>query len=550
MDKTSRGEIRWVWGWAILIVALASLPYMWGMWIAPQGYRYLGFTYNIDDAAVYLSWMGQVADGHLLMRNLFTAEPQAAKQFNLLFALMGLLARLTSLPLAIVFHGFRIAFGVMLIWSIWRLSGLFLTREGDRRLLVTIVGLSSGVGWMLERAEAPVGSVDMWQPEAIVFLSIYLNPLFLVGLVLMVWSFYFLRLCEETGRPKYAVYAGILLLLLGNIHTYDVLTVACVWSAYLVSVAIVARRVPTKVLLLSLLSALIACPAIGYQFYIYYADYVFRSRVNSPAPSPHLLSYFSGYGVVLVGALLGVVIYVITGRSAENGRPARQLTFLIVWAVVGFAVAYIPVAQQRKLVMGLHIPLAMLCAYGIGHLLDRCSRKCVHGVALAFVLATIGSNAEFLTRDANLLGLGETMPMYAPYMSNDELRAMSFLRRHASDKDVVLAPPSFALFVPALAGRRVYYGHWSETPDYAGKIQQWASVVQKTTSSQTAIDLLDRTGATLLVHCVEPGTGFLSSEIVKRRLRVLARFGNTVVFRIVRATNGTEKRRGNFLIRG
>ena len=61
------------------------------------------------------------------------------------------------------------------------------------------MGLSSGIGWLIPHVQSPVGSVDVWQPEAITFLSIYLNPLFLAGLILMLGSFYYLLLARKHG---------------------------------------------------------------------------------------------------------------------------------------------------------------------------------------------------------------------------------------------------------------------------------------------------------------------------------------------------------------
>ena len=44
-------EFKWVLAWAVAIVLIASLPYLFGLGIAPPGYHFLGFTHNIDDAA-------------------------------------------------------------------------------------------------------------------------------------------------------------------------------------------------------------------------------------------------------------------------------------------------------------------------------------------------------------------------------------------------------------------------------------------------------------------------------------------------------------------
>lgn len=475
MSKPERSELRWVIVWAVLIVMLASLPYMWGAIITPQGYSFTGLTHNIDDGAVYLSWMRQAADGHFFIRNLFTNEPQPVRQFNVLFLAMGWFAAITHLPLVIVFHLARIALGIALILCIWQFSKLFLD-EKQRRLLVPLVGLSSGVGWLIPNVTMPIGSVDMWQPEAITFLSIYLNPLFLAGLLLMIGAFYWLELARREGSTRYAVYAGLHLLLLGNIHTYDVLTVACVWTAYLIYLRfqIADCRLTFRTVGLSALAAVIAAPSVAYQYWVYAIDPVYRARANSPIPSPPVWSFFEGYGLVLVGAVVGASLLVRRSRNTQYSIPNTRL--LVVWSIVGFAVPYIPIAQQRKLIMGLHVPLCILCAFALSRLMARLPASLGRIALVGLLIFAAGSNVRFLGNDMKLLRTGRTVTHYAAYLSTSEVTAMRYLGQHAKPSDTILAPPGFSLFAPALTGRQVFYGHWSETPDFSDKVDEWRAL--------------------------------------------------------------------------
>ncbi|MCL5102629.1 MAG: hypothetical protein M1133_00750 [Armatimonadetes bacterium] len=479
--KVDKSERNWVLAWAIAIVLLASTPYLVGLIITPHGYHFLGLTHNIDDGAVYLSWMRQAADGHFFIRNLFTNEPQAARQINLLFLAMGNFARVTHLPLIWVFHIFRVLLGVGVIFAVWRFSRLFLDDPQQRRLLIPIVGLSAGIGWLIPNVKMPVGSVDMWQPEAITLLSIYLNPLFLAAIILMLGALYWLILAQRTGRARHAVCAGMSMFVLGNIHTYDVITVACVWTVYLFAIWIAERRFPARAVLLSILAAVIACPSIAYQFYLYRIDDVFRARANSPTPSPAIWSFFEGYGIILIGALIGAVYSTLRTRNStlapnpQSEIPNPKL-FLVVWSVIGFVIPYVPIGQQRKLIMGLHVPLCILCAYGLSLLLTRLPRSLARSVILAVIIFSMGSNIRFLSHDINLLKMGGTAPSFPAFISTSELAAIRYLRENSTPTDVIFAPPAFSLFVPGLIGRQVYYGHWSETPDYGEKIRSWGAL--------------------------------------------------------------------------
>ncbi len=472
--------------WAIIIVLLSSLPYIWGYFITPSGYSFTGLTHNIDDGAVYLSWMRQAADGHFFQRNLFTSEAQPARQFNVLFLAMGWCAAIGHLPLIVIFHLFRIVLGIALILCLWQFSKLFLSDESSRRIFIPLVGLSAGIGWMFPNASAPTGPVDTWQPEAITFLSIYLNPLFLAGLLLMVGALYWLELARREGRAKYAAYAGLHLLLLGNVHTYDVLTVACIWLCLLIYqfISKQSRIELWRTVKLSALAALIALPSTVYQFWVYAGDPIYRARANTPISSPPLASFILGYGLGLVGAIAAVWML-------KKDKPINSAVSLpIVWSVVGFAIPYIPIAQQRKLVMGLHIPLCILCAYAICLLLSKIPRTLSRATLALIIAVTAISNVNFTVNDMTLLTQGRTVTHYPAYLSHHQIAAMRYLRQHARPDDTIFAPPTFSLFVPACTADQVCYGHWSETPGYSAKLADWATLSNITVSDDCWIDIV------------------------------------------------------------
>lgn len=537
MSKTRTvSEFKFVLVWAVLIALLASVPYLFGLFITPPGYRFLGFTHNIDDAAVYLSWMRQAADGHFFIHNLFTNEPQAARTFNLLAYAMGVKAGLLHIPLGVMFHLTRIVLGIALMLMVWQFSRLFLTQPAQRKVLIPLVGLSAGIGWMIPNVTMPVSSVDMWQPEAITFLSIYLNPFFLAGLILMLASFYFLILMERTCRARYAVFAGLCLLLLGNVHTYDVLTVGAIWLAYVLGRGYVEQTISKRIAALTGLAAVVAAPAIAYQVWLYFIDPVFRARTNTMTESPPLWSFLAGYGLLVVGAIAAAVLS--TRRPAIDETvdsdatktevfwsrlAANPLLFPMIWVIIGFALPYAPVAQQRKLAMGLHLPLCILSAYVLPTLIDRIPASMRKLALMALMIVLIGSNIRFMGEDLTLLAQLKTPPKYLPVISTPELAAMDYLRKHAGPRDAILAPPSFALFVPAIAGRQVYYGHWSETPDYVHKIRSWFAFETKPQSREK---LIRKSKATYVV--VEGESDYLEGTDVSQNLTKVFESGDDI----------------------
>lgn len=504
----ARNERKWVLAWGAGIALVTSVPYIWGMLITPPDHQFLGLTHNIDDGAVYLSWMRQAADGHFFIRNLFTNDPHPAKAFNVLFLLMGLIARVTHLPLIWVFHLFRVGLGIVLIYVIQGFARLFIDKPEHRRILAPLVGFSAGIGWLVPGARPPTGPVDVWQPEAITFLSIYLNPLFLAGQILMLGAFGLLEAARRSGRVRDAVYAGLCLLALGNIHTYDVVTVACVWTALLLAYGVGARRLAYRTLALSLLAAVIAVPSVAYQAYLLLIDPLYHARAATPTPSPALWAYFAGYGLVLLGAMVGAGLHVKALRAqarASSSHTFRSPLLLFVWSVVGFIVPYIPVAQQRKLVMGLHIPLCILCAAAVSHLLERVPSAARRAAAITCVALAAISSVKFMAEDMRMLSEGATAPGFSPFISRGELSALRRIREIAGPRDSVLAPPGFALFTPAFAGVAVYYGHWSETPNYGERLREWLLIDDSNAPIAVREAVLLAAGATYLVRYAQEG---------------------------------------------
>jgi len=493
--KKERRRIAKPFVWACVVVLLASLPYIVGLVDHPKDGVFVGFTYNIDDACVYASWVRQIADGSFLIRNQYTSEPQHALQFNVFFLVLGLISRVTHLSPPLVLHLARIVLGIGLLLLVWRFSGRFFRDPIERSLIVPIVGLSAGLGWLVPGIEGHRGPVDLWQPEAITFLSIYLNPLFLVGMILMVASLHFLYRMKDSRAWGDALLAGLMLLILGNVHTYDVATVGAVWAVYLVAKIVRTRRVPWRVIGMSAVAAAVALPSLAYQLYLYHHEEVFRLRVESPTPSPAFWAYLMGYGLVLALAIAGAWLAL---------RQKRGALVLVVWSLIGFALPYAPIAQQRKLVMGLHIPLAILATIAAAELVRRVGQRNARAVAMLLIALLVPSNLSFLAQDIGRLRRNDTAPEFRPYVFPVELRAMRWLREHTKPEDTVLTVPELALYVPVFAGNRVYYGHWSETPGYGEKIREWWAFINPATPEDWRLAYLRHTGARYLIYFSHP----------------------------------------------
>ncbi len=364
--RVTRGEYGFALRAAILIVALTCVPYLLAWYATPEGLFYPGILHNADDHGVYFAWMRQAHDGHFFLRNLFTNEPQHGQYVHLWFWLLGTAARLTELSIPLVYHVARCLAGVAVLVLVYRLAAHFTEDRFTRQTIFWTTALSAGLGWWRWSEKVDHGlPVDTWQPEAFTFHSLYTNGLFAISLALMLGVVVGLLLAERRGKLLYAAAAGVCGLLLANVHTYDVISLALVWAVYL-AVSLLDPAARGRRWRAALVAALVALSGVAYQVYYYRLETVWQKRIAVRTPSPDLELYLWGYGLLLPLALLGALVLL---RSRPL-RAAPHHLLPLVWIGAGFAAIYLPVAFQRKLVMGLHFPIALLAGIGLARWSD------------------------------------------------------------------------------------------------------------------------------------------------------------------------------------
>ncbi len=409
----------------------------------------------------------------------------------------------------------------------------------------------------------PGGPIDAWQPEAYVFLSIYTSALMTVSTVLILGALYALLLGEQTGKWKYPVIAGICGGILGNMHSYDVLHVSAAWGLFLIVLTVLRRGQGMAMSWMRGLVALaLTAPTTLYVFYMYQKDAVFQKRANVPTLSPRLpihlhgqliflpapWHYFLGYGLVFGLAVLATVLLArkkepipepnpatsrdpsLLGKGEErNGNasasdsppldfigvtgeglgerfwgssPASSLPLLFAacWAVAGLLIAYFPMAFQRKMLMGEHLPLCLLAGVGAAWLAARFTPR-LRVVTLALlVLASAVSNALFLVRDFKHLQFNRSETHLAPFLDPALMDVYHWLRANTQTDDAVVGFPGLCTYLPGEAGRAVWAGHWAETPSYGKKDAEFADAFDRLTPDADRQAFLLQTGAKYLFY--------------------------------------------------
>ena len=487
----SRPELRWAMAAAAAIVALSCFPYLFGWWLRPGDF--MGHVYNADDPAVHLAWMRQAAEGRWLFVDRFTSEPQQPQFFHLFFLVLGRIAGLfggSYAALITVYHLARVVIGWLLLVSGYLCAAYQYPQLAIRRVALLVAGLSSGLGWWLNWLRGPGAySCDFAEglimPEAITFLSLYIFPLFVAGMLLIVWFYLLLLRAFDTGSVRLALGAGAAGLVLGQIHTYDILPLYAVVAVYVVAIAAQRRAVPVREMKMAAIAVATSLPAPVYQYLVFQTNPIFRDKALTQTLSPGVGQYALTFGLVLAAACVGV--------DALARRENRRGWFLVVWALVTVAMAYAPVSFQRKMIEGAHIPLAILAAAGLVALAGERTRVQAVLVGL-FLLLTIPSNLAVMAEsqrrlmDNNSKGISSFLPPY--YLDRDERGALDWLAAHAGRQDIVLSTPIVGAYMPPYCGVLTYVSHWAETADLPRKLNELRGFLQGFTSHEWRIGFL------------------------------------------------------------
>lgn len=455
MRAISRQEWRWAAVRAAVMVLVSVLPYLIAWAATPDGLWYSGLLTNPEDGHSYLAKMRQGARGQWLFHLPYTAEPHRGEFLFTYYLALGHLARQTGLPPILVFHGARLANGFGLLMALYYAAAQVTAVRARRRFAFTLIALGSGFGWLAVLLGGM--TVDLWVPEGYVFYSLLVNPHFPLAIALMLlvltwsvtpWGVRSVR--GEPGQMRRLLGAGLSAAALGLVQPMGLLTVGAALGSYAVLLWLQRRRPPWREIVAGLVVAAAGGPFVANAYLASTRNPAFAawSALNQ-TPSPPPWDYALGYGVVLILALVGL------WAALRRRRDSDWL--LVAWTASTAALLYAPFGLQRRLVMGLIVPLGLLATRGWVGLTAGRQRPWLRA---PLIWALAGMTHLFVLAIA-LVGALSHHP--ALYLGDDERAGLAWLAENAAPEALVLAGPETGLYIPAWAGQRVWYGHRFET---------------------------------------------------------------------------------------
>jgi hypothetical protein len=446
--------------WTMLALILASnLPYLVAWAATPADAHFTGLVFNPQDGHSYIAKMRQGFEGSWRFHLPFTPERSPGAYVYLYYLWLGHLARWTGLPIIVVFHGARILGSIAMLVGTYALASHFSDREQERGTMFLLTSLGSGLGWLV--GTAGIQTADLWVAEAFPSYSLMANAHFSLAIALMAGiavcglRVTALTTIERHQAIKWPWGLGMILaaVLLGGIQPFGLVPVFGGLGIMLVTRALRERSIPWQAGIWVIGAAIIALPNPLYMQMAIRSDPVLATwNAQNTTPSPPLWDWVLSYGLLLVLALFG---------AAMAARRGSDSDFLLVgWVVVTLVGMILPLPLQRRLSIGLGVPIGLLAGIGWSRVvrtkIQPRRRSLWGGLVLAFsALTTI-----FLIVMVSSAGLsGE--PWF--YLSSGEWEAFRWLREEARSEAVVLCAPQTGTFVPAWAGQPVVYGHPFET---------------------------------------------------------------------------------------
>ncbi|HTP11570.1 MAG TPA: hypothetical protein VMP08_25125, partial [Anaerolineae bacterium] len=362
-----------------------------------------------------------------------------------------------------VYHLARLLGGFALLWMIYQLIARVVNAIDVRRRAWWIVALSSGVGWLA----AVLGhgeTSDLTIPESNTFYSLVANAHFALAAAIMI-GMMILVLEMHSFSMRRILALSALSLVLATIQPFAPIAVYAILGVTLLviwwrntrasgtnerggALSQKASGFPRYATVAAFIAGLITAPWLWYLYSATQADALLRAwSQQNQTPSPPPLDYVLGYGLLWIFAFFGA-------WQAWRRKSTWDI-LLLVWLLVTLPLLYAPFPLQRRLSLGLHVPIGILAALGLTEIVRATwPRRALIGVTLltsVFIEIVLMNGAA--THNSSI------------YLSLDEAAALSWLQHNAPADAVVLASPEMGGFVPAFSGQRVVYGHPYETVD-------------------------------------------------------------------------------------
>jgi len=448
---------------SLTILAFSSIPYWVARSVETDELLFRGIFFDEADYSVHLSMMqaGRMGDWIYQMR--FTDEEHPTAFLRLFYITLGHISKWIALDAESTFHLARWLFGTFALFAVYQLCQKILPSPNQARAAFFLSVLGSGLGWLqllLGAPLEPISPIDFWLIDAYIFFSISLFPSFSFSLALMAWALYLFLDYLETGNWHTVLWVCLLAVLSQTTNPIAFAVVDSAFAGAVISLWWKNGKIESRHLFTLSIIAFVQIPLLVYNFLIlnydpFWSQFTFQNQTLSPPPLFYILGFFPFWLFALFG---------IFRAFRERNSSLLAMT---AWVVGGFALAYLPVAIQRRFILGITIPLATLAVHGLSYIIKRIPilLKRENLVYFSYILLASVSSI-YLSLGLSLFI--RTLPVEKFYPRDLE-SALIWLDKNTAPNDFLLADLPTSQLVAQRTRLKVYVGHKMETLQFEDK---------------------------------------------------------------------------------
>ncbi len=414
----------------------------------PPDTHYTGYSLvSVGDIFVYLSFIDQARQGHVLFSALMTpAEQPAPKVFHPLFLMLGWGAALFHTSPLVMWHIGRILLSLVVLMLLWR----FLARSeiADRflRWVMLCIVFSGGLYWI--------------NHEGSMFVSFFYSPLSLATLGLTLTYFSLLLDGHAHGwNIGRVLLLHVAALVQAMIHPYILPLWLGVGCFFFVLTWIQTQKTSLRTPIVSITSVGFA---YGYLVVLLLLqpslwEFVFAFRIADIHPFQ-----WASYGIFLTLALVGSIWQ--WRWIAENafGR------LLYVWFLLNWILLFSPYPYSGRLFLTAHLPAAVFATFALARLAALLSHQRARYAALgAAGTLLMGANALLLILDAGGKYTGSEVYRY---LDRPTYKGLQWIHTSTPPSAVFLTSPVWDTLFVQQTGRRAYFTSGGFTKDFRERI--------------------------------------------------------------------------------
>lgn len=529
------GEWRFVLVLGVMVALLALLPLV-SLIVQPTTtppQQFMGVMHDFTDGARLLSGVRLGEEGAWLWQARHTPEALPGMLIDMLYLVIGHVARLTSIEGIVLFQVVRVLAALFMVQALYVLGAEIWSKPRTRRIFLVVVTLASGIGWILAPLLDQPGFVDLTLSPIFPFHAVLTNvhlPLAIACQAFLMAAFIDALRPGNSQRPSVQNYGLTVLVFSLTLAFLYVQAWFPLALALMGAVALHVRKNPDSLrrdLMLLAWFIVPALPLLAYEVAMYVHQPLVAELLsqNNTTRVPSLLLLLGGLGVPLLLALPGL------------WRAARKLemdgsALMLLWMLAMLALAYFSQIGRGQFLLGLMIPVSYFAGRGLE---DAIFRR-LHAPGwwrLALVMMPLLLVSQFYVLYVPITRLSFASGN-APTLGRDYVFAFQALQ--TLPKGVVLASPHASLWVPAWAGQQVIYGNDEATLDPAGKraaVEAWFSATDPAQCARLLSGAVSKAAPyTVRYVLYGPEEAAYGSTVCTDGLQRIARFGTVTLYRV------------------